>query len=296
MDAQFLSVFVEAAAAGSLAGAARRLGIEPLAASRGLAALERQLGVRLMQRSTRSLSLTPEGEVFLPHAQAVLEAQAAALASVSPRHDGAEGLLRVTTSAAFGRRILVPFAVCFMRQHPALRLDLLMTDRVVDLVREGFDLAIRISRLTDSSLIARHIADSPRLLVAAPRYLAERNAPRRLADLALHDCLCLTGQTHWSFQRAGAAVSQRVAGRFTANSIEGVHQACEGGLGLALLSEWEVQEAVRAGTLIHLPLQDAEAEPLTISALYPSRRLLPGKVRLFVEALRAELAAPARDP
>ena len=291
MDALSLAVFVEAVSVGSLAGAARRLGIEALAASRGLAALERQLGVRLMQRSTRSLSLTPEGEIFLPHAQALLEAEAAALASVSPRAGEAVGLLRVTASAAFGRKVLVPFAARFMPLHPELKLDVLMTDRVVDLVGEGLDLAIRIAPLPDSQLIARQLAASPRLLVAAPGYLAARGAPAVLDDLSAHECLCLSGQTHWSFRRQEVAVAHRVAGRFTASSIEGVLQACLGGMGIALMSEWAVRDELAAGALVPLPLRDAVAEALAISAVYPSRRLVPAKVRLFIEALRGELLA-----
>ncbi len=295
MDALSLTVFVEAVSAGSLAGAARRLGIEALAASRGLAALERQLGVRLMQRSTRSLSLTPEGETFLPHALALLEAEAAAMASVSPHAGEAAGLLRVTASAAFGRKVLVPFAARFMARHPALRIDLLMTDRVVDLVGEGLDLAIRIAPLPDSQLIVRHLAESPRLLVAAPDYLAARGAPAALAELPAHECLCLSGQTHWTFRREDGAVTQRVAGRFTANSIEGLHQACLCGLGIALLSEWAVRDELASGQLVPVTLRDAVAEALAISAIYPSRRLLPAKVRLLVDALREEWLAGQRE-
>ena len=177
-----------------------------------------------------------------------------------------------------------------MQRHPALRLDLMMTDRIVDLVHEGVDLAIRIAQLPDSNLIARHVADSPRMLVAAPSYLAERGTPQTLDDLDGHDCLCLTGQTHWTLRHQGAGVAKRVSGRFAANSIEGLHQACLNGMGIVLLSAWFVREELAAGTLQRVPLADAEVAPVAISALYPSRHLLPAKVRLFVQALGKDLA------
>lgn len=292
MDASALAVFVEAASAGSLAGAARRLRLEPLAASRALAALERQVGVRLMQRSTRSLSLTAEGEQFLPHARALLEAESAALASVNQQPDQATGLLRVTSSAAFGRKLLVPFITRFMRRHPALKVDVLMSDRVVDLIDEGLDLAIRLARLQDSSLIARRLGDSPRVLVASPDYLAGREPPRDIEDLERHDCVLATGQTHWQLRAGDRLVSQRIAGRFTANTVEGIHEACVGGLGIALLSEWEVKDAIADGTMVRVPLAHAAPEPLPIWAVYPTRQLLPAKVRLFVDELQRQLAAP----
>lgn len=285
MDLAGLAVLVEAAQAGSLAGAARRLGISPLMATRRLAALEDAMGVRLMQRTTRSLALTPEGEAMLPFAQAMLENEAAARASVRPSSAGASGLLRLTASAAFGRKVVVPVVAEFLKDNPQVSVDLLLTDTVVDIVGQGIDLAIRIARLKDSALIARRLADNPRGLYATPGYLADRGTPAAVADLAEHECLCLSGTTHWSFAGDGRERRIRVRGRFTANSIEGLRDICLAGLGIAVLSDWDVREEVARGVLVALTLSDGALEPLAVWGVHPSARFVPPKLRLFMDAL-----------
>lgn len=291
MDFLTLSVFVEAAGAGSLAAAARRLRIAPMAATRHLAALEKELGVRLMHRTTRSLALTDEGQTFLPHAQAVLEEHDAALASVRRATSGASGLLRATASSAFGRKVMAPAAVEFMKANPDVRVDLLLTDSVVDIVGEGLDLAVRIAKMSDTSLIARPLAANPRGLFASPEYLKERKPPDTLADLRSHECLAITGTTHWNFSGPDQTAAVKVSGRFTASTIEGVHQACIGGLGIALLSNWMARESLLSGALEEVRLTDAAPEMLTIWAVYPTRRMVPAKVRLFIDALSSALSS-----
>lgn len=294
VDFQGLRVFVEAVSAGSLAGAGRRLRLSSMAATRSLAALEADLGVRLVHRTTRSLALTDDGQAFLAHAQALLEEEAAAYASVRASRDGASGLLRVTASAAFGRKIVAPLVTRFMAANPEVRVDLVLSDAILDVVAEGLDLAIRIARLNDSSLVARRLADSPRVLCAAPAYLAQRGAPALVADLRHHECLAGSGVTHWTFHSGGRETRARIGGRFTSNSIEGLHQACLGGLGIANLSAWEVYEELRAGTLVAVPLSDAVPEPLAVWAVYPTRRMVPQKVRAFIAALDEHLGALPR--
>jgi len=289
MDLADIAVLVEAVQAGSLAAAARRLEIAPMIASRRLAALEDELGVRLIHRTTRALALTAEGEAFMPFAQAMLEDEANGRASVRPSDIGASGLLRLTASAPFGRKFVAPMIPGFMRANPDVRVDLLLTDSVVDIVAQGIDLAIRIAPLRDSTLVARRLADNPRALYAAPEYLAARGTPKRLADLRGHECLAVTGTTHWSFQGEGRVARQRIAGRFTASSVEALHEACLGGLGVAILSAWDVKHEVAVGRLIALPLSDAEPEPLGIWVVYPTARLVPPKVRLFVAAFEVHL-------
>lgn len=291
MDLAELAIFVESVRAGSIAGAARRLGIGAMAASRGLAALEREVGARLVHRTTRSLSPTTAGEAFLPHAQAMLEAQADGLSAVRPNEAGLAGMLRVTASAAFGRKVVAPMIPAFMRAHPALQVELLITDEQVDIVARGIDVAVRIAKLRDNHLVARKLADNPRRLVAAPAYLAERGTPGRIEDLADHACLLPTTMTHWEFVRAGKRVRQRVGGAFTANSIEAIHQACLGGLGIANLSHWDVDPAIRSGALVEVALEAAIPDPLAIWAVYPSAQLVPAKVRAFIDALAATLRA-----
>lgn len=290
MDFQALRILIEASQAGSLAEAGRRLRLSPMAVSRALAALEDELGVRLMHRTTRSLALTEEGSAFLPHAEALLEEEAAAYASVRAGEAEPAGLLRVSASAAFGRKVVAPFAAGFLRAHPKVRLDLLLTDSMVDIVAEGIDLAVRIARLTDSALVGRRLADSPRLLCAAPAYLRARGTPATLKDLRDHDCIASTGVTHWNFLDHGRLVKILVAGRFSSNSVEGIHEACVGGLGIANLSAWEVKEELAAGRLVLVRLEDGVPEPFDIWAVYPTRRMVPPKVRAFVAALHAHLA------
>ncbi|WP_084583400.1 LysR family transcriptional regulator [Sphingomonas azotifigens] len=285
MDLAELAIFVEAVQAGSIAGAARRLGIGAMAASRGLAALEQEVGARLVHRTTRALSPTTAGEAFLPHARAMLEAQANGIAAVRPSGAGLAGMLRITASAAFGRKVVAPMIPGFMRAHPALQVELLMTDEQVDIVARGIDVAVRIAKLRDNHLVARKLADNPRRLVASPAYLAERGMPQRIEDLAEHHCLLPTNHSHWAFVQAGKRIRQRVAGPFTANSIEAIHQACLGGLGIANLSSWDVDPAIRSGALVDIPLEDGISDPLAIWAVYPTAQLVPPKVRAFIDAL-----------
>jgi len=292
MDTEAVAVLVATAGAGSLSGAARRLGLTPMAASRRLAALERDLGVRLIHRTTRALALTPEGEAFLPYARALVEEAAAARAALRAPGGGAAGLLRVSASVSFGRKIIAPLVPGLLRAHPDLRIELSLSDQLVDIVSAGIDLAIRIARLRDNRLIAHRLAPSPRLLCAAPSYLAERGTPRCLADLAGHDCLTLTAAPVWTFFEAREERRVRGNGRFSANTIEGLLAACRAGAGILLVAEWNVRDDLRDGTLQAITLADARQEDLSIWAVYPTTRLVPPKVRVFLAALEAALAAP----
>ncbi|UEM07684.1 LysR family transcriptional regulator (plasmid) [Skermanella rosea] len=289
MDLAAVAVLVEAANAGSLAAAARRLGISPLMATRRLAALEAEVGARLMHRTTRALALTPEGEGLLPFAQAMLENEAAARASVRPAAAGASGLLRLTASAAFGRKVVAPVIAGFLKANPQVSVDLLLTDALVDMVAQGVDLAIRIAPLKDSSLIARRLANNPRHLYATPSYLEEHGTPGAVADLVRHQCLGFSGATHWPLAGGARGNRVRVQARFSANSIEGLREICLAGLGIAILSDWDVREEVARGQIVPLRLTDGEPEPLAIWAVHPSSRFVPPKVRLFTAALAEAL-------
>ena len=284
-----VAVLLEAVQAGSLAAAARRLRITPMLASRRLAELEQEVGARLVHRTTRALSLTVEGEAFLPHAQALLEEEALARAAVHPNPAGVTGMLRVTASVPFGRKVVSPLVPDVLRQHPGLQVDLLLSDSVVDIVAQGIDLAIRIAPLRENTLVARRLADNPRGLYAAPAYAAEHGLPTAPAELARHRCLALTGMSHWSFQSGGRAVRQRIAGPFTSSSVEALHQACLGGLGIAMLSHWDVREDIAQGHLLPIPMDGWAPELLAIWAVYPTARLVPPKVRLFIAALEDRL-------
>lgn len=290
MNTDDVRVFTTAVAAGSLAEAGRRLGLAPMVTSRKLAALEAELGVRLLHRTTRSLALTPEGESFLPFAQALIENEAEGLARLRADTRGAYGLLRVSVSVAFGLKFVAPMIPALLADNPDLRVSLDMTDNMPDLVATGTDLAIRIARLRDSSLIARKLADSPRVLVASPTYLAQRGMPERLEDLSQHDCLPLRGATHWTFLADGEERHVRLHARFTSSNIEACHATSVAGGGIALLAWWNVAEDVRDGRLVPIHIGGAEPEPLAISAVYPTTRMLLPKVRVFIATLEAKLA------
>jgi DNA-binding transcriptional LysR family regulator len=287
-----LAVFVEAVREGSLSGAGRRLNLTPVAASRSLAALEADLGTRLVHRTTRSLSLTSEGEALLPYAEAMLAQAEEGRAAVAPGAAGATGLLRVTASVPFGRKVVTPMLTSFLADHSRVRVELRLSDAVVDIAAQGIDVALRLGELRDNSLIARRLGDNPRALYASPTYLAEHGSPATLADLRRHECLTAPGVTHWAFDRGGRTVRQAVEGRFVADSVEALHQAAIEGLGIVALSKWNVREDVAADRLMELRLEGATVPDQGIWAVLPTRRFMPPKVRLFLDALAAHLSRP----
>ena len=290
MNTEDVAVFTAAVSAGTLAAAARRLGIAPMEASRRLANLETTLGARLLHRTTRSLSLTSDGEAFLPYAQNLLESEQEARAVLRADTGEATGLLRISASVAFGIKFVAPLVPRLLARHPELRLSLDLTDAMPDLVATGTDLAIRIARLRDSGLIAQKLADSPRVLVASRDYLAQHGTPTSTDELVDHICLPLTGRTHWTFIAHGKEKQVRLSTRFYASTAEGCHAACRAGAGIALLAHWNVADELHGGRLVPIELEDAAPESFTIWAVYPSTRLLPQKVRVFIAELRHALA------
>jgi DNA-binding transcriptional LysR family regulator len=285
-----LTVLIEAVQQGSLSAAGRRLGLTPVAASRRLAALEAEIGVRLVHRTTRSLSLTPEGEAFLPHAEAILAHAEDGRAAVAGGEEVAGGLLRVATSVPFGRKVLTPMLAGFLAEHLRLRVELLLSDAVVDIAAQGIDVAIRFGELRDSMLVARRLSDNPRGVYASPAYLAEHAAPTRIAELAQHECLAVPAGRHWTFDRNGRTVRQAVAGRFAADSMEALHEAAVRGLGIVQLSEWNVRDDLARGRLVEIKLADGVVPDQGIWAVLPTRRLVPRKVHFFLDALSAHLS------
>lgn len=291
MDTADVQVFVAAVTAGSLAAAARQLGLTPMIASRRLAALETALNIRLLHRTTRSLALTPEGETFLPFARALVENEAEAMARLRAETRGAAGLLRVSVPISFGLKFIMPFVPKLLEDNPDLRISVDLSDSLPDLVATGTDLAIRIARLRDSSLIARKLADNPRALVASPAYIARRGLPNRVEDLAEHDCLALGSATHWTLMGEGRERHVRLSSRLSCSSIAGCQAASLAGGGIALLSNWYVDEDVAAGRLVKINLVDAVPEEIAIWAVYPTSQLVLPKVRVFLATLRQTLIA-----
>lgn len=295
-----IATFVSVAQRGSLSAAARHEGIAPAMVSRRLDALEARLGVKLLQRTTRRLSLTPEGAAFVEDCQRILSELEAAETAVSARGVEATGHLRVTAPAGFGRKYIAPLAAEFAREHPRLNVSLDLSDRVVDLLAEGFDCAIRFGEQADSSLVRIKLGESLRVVVAAPAYLARHAQPDHPVELAHHVCLTLgdgTGagpppQRGWTFMIDGAPSTIRVAGALACNDGAVLHDWALAGLGLAWRSLWEVGDDILAGRLVSV-LDRYAAAPTPVYCVFPARKHLPPRVRLFVDKLKAAFADDA---
>lgn len=289
MNLQDVSLFLVITETRSLTQAANRLNISPMAVSRRLASLEHELGTRLMQRTTRSVSLTQEGMEFMPYARALLDAEAGARALFSLSTQGAAGLLRITASSGFGRRNILPLVPQLLSDNPALSIDLQLSEDVVDIVGKGIDVAIRIAPLKDSTLIARKISDNPRVICASPAYLHAQGKPRNLDALTQHHCLRLSSVPQWVFERDNDIIRVGVEGRFISDNVEGVREMCIQGLGIAQLTRWDVQKEIREGTLVELALADARPQALSVWAVLPTTRYLPLRVSTFIEKLKSSL-------
>ncbi|GIL04652.1 LysR family transcriptional regulator [Betaproteobacteria bacterium PRO7] len=295
-----IATFVSVAQRGSLSAAARHEGIAPAMVSRRLDALEARLGVKLLQRTTRRLSLTPEGAAFVEDCQRILSELEAAETAVSARGLEATGHLRITAPAGFGRKYIAPLAAEFAREHPRLNVSLDLSDRVVDLLAEGFDCAIRFGEQADSSLVRIKLGESLRVVVAAPVYLRRRGQPGHPAELAHHLCLTLgdgTGagsppQRGWTFTIDGAPSTIRVAAALACNDGAVLHEWALAGLGLAWRSLWEVGDDILAGRLVSV-LDRYAAAPTPVYCVFPARKHLPLRVRLFIEKLKAAFADDA---
>ena len=284
-----MEVFSAIAESGSLSAAARRLGLAPMTVSRRLASLEGELGVRLFHRTTRSVSLTAEGETFLPFATTLLEASEGARVSLKSNAGAASGVLKVTAPTVFGQAVIMPLIPTLLAEHPALRVDLTLSDSIVDIVGLGIDVAVRISTLRDSTLIARPLAPNPRVLCASPLYLERHGIPATMDALLSHRRIALHGMPFWPFMRDGEAVSMRAEGVFSANSVEAVRTASRQGLGIAMLTYWDIRDDLAAGSLCLVELEDVDPEQLFITALLPTRQHVPHRVGVFLQRLEAVL-------
>jgi DNA-binding transcriptional LysR family regulator len=286
-----IGAFVEVARQRSFVRAAEHLHVNVSAVSRGVAALEARLGVRLLQRSTRRVGLTEAGRLHLPRCETLLAELAEAEAAVSERHSAVQGPLRVSGPSGLGLTHLVPLLPEFLRRYPQVALDFDMTNRFVDLIEEGFDLAIRVGTLRDSRLAARRLGPNRRVLVAAPDYLRRRTAPRQPRDLAAHTCLILdlgAQAETWTLVDRSTRHSVQVKGPLRSNHALAVRAACVSGLGIALLPQFAVVDELASGALLRVLPRWASPEH-GIYAVYPSHRLIPAKVRAFVDFLEENL-------
>ncbi len=280
-------VFVRVAEAGSFSAVARETGTTQPAVSRQIAGLEEHLGARLIQRTTRALALTEDGRDLLGHARRVLDSVDEAEGAVGRRHALPGGLVRLATASTFGRMYVMPRIPRLLERYPELALELKMADSISDLVAEGIDLAVRVTAVQDSSLVARKVGSSRRVTVASAACLAAHGEPQHPSDLATLPCIVFTGlatPTDWSFEGADGPVSVRVGGRFRTDSGEGVREAVLAGLGFAVLPTWFFGTELSDGRL-HRVLTGWEPPPTPISAVYPSRRNLAPRTRAVIDFL-----------
>lgn len=289
-----IEAFVGVATRGSLSAAARIEGVTPAIIGRRLDALEARLGVRLLLRTTRKLTLTFEGQAFLEDCQKLLNDLANAEAAVSLGGLQASGYLKISAPAGFGRKHVAPLVGDFMRANPEVRVNLNLSDRLVDLVNENIDCAIRIGELTDSSLVSVRLGEMRRMVVASPAYLVARGVPRTPADLAGHECLSLGQQRGWLFRDPDSGEQQmlKVGGRFECNDGAVLHEWALAGRGLAWRSLWEVGQDLKEGRLTSV-LDAWQAPPMGIYAVFPQRRHLPLRVRLFIDQLKDNYGRPS---
>lgn len=279
-------VFSKAADLGSFSAAARELDLTPSAVSKLITRLEDRLGARLFQRTTRKLSLTAEGHAFHDRCGAILNEIQQAEDAVMALHDRVSGTLRVTTISAFARIQMIKLMPEFMTQYPELRVELELSEREVDLVGEGVDVAIVLSDgLTDESLVARRLAVNKRIICASQAYLDRHGTPGTPEDLLQHNCLTHSSIQHfndWEFTTADGVRSLRVKGNFHTNSASALHEAVKAGLGIARLASYVVQPSLKNGLVVPL-LQEHAVDNSSIQLVYPHRRHLSNKVRVFTD-------------
>jgi DNA-binding transcriptional LysR family regulator len=282
-----MQVFVRVAALGSLSAAARTLGMSQTMATKHIAAIEQRLGVKLLHRTTRRLALTEAGRRYLDAAERIIaEIEEAEAAAATDRVE-ARGTLRINAPVSFGMREIAPLLPEFSRSYPDVAVDLGLNDRVVDLIEEGWDVAVRIGSLADSTLIARKLAPCRTAVCAAPAYLAERGLPRSVTDLKTHNCLGYTlsrtvGSDRWSFGADGA-VTIPVAGNLRANNGDALVAAAVTGQGLIYQPTFLVSSEIRAGRLVAITLDQPTVEFPGVFILHPPDRRPPAKVRAFID-------------
>lgn len=285
-----LLLVVELARAGGMSAAARELDVTPAAVSKRLAQIEARLGVRLFNRSTRRLSLTAEGEVYLESARRILGEIDDLDALIASRQAAPRGLLKVNAPLGFGRSYIAPAIAEFAQQYPEVSLQLQLTDRPADFVREAFDVAVRFGDLPDTSLIARKIAPNRRLVCASPGYLKKHGTPVTPHDLARHQCIVLRQNEAayglWRFTKGRRSETVKVRGNLSSNDGEVTLTWGLAGLGILQRAEWDLARYLRSGRLVQV-LEDYALPQADIYAVFPERHHLSAKVRVFVDFLVA---------
>lgn len=292
MDLNEIVVFARVVDAGSFTAAARQLGMPKSTVSRKVAELEERLGARLLQRTTRKLHLTDVGHTYVQYARRVVGELEEAELAVTRMQEAPRGLLRVSAPLSVGW--LGPIVTSFLRRYPDVEVEMLGTDRVVDLIEEGFDIAVRAGRLADSTLIARPLGVMRSYIVASPAFLAEHGTPASPEDLARTDCVAFGGvrePTIWRLQADGKTTPFKIRARFVVNDFDMVQEAALGGLGVAMLPIFRCIDDLRAGRLVRL-LREWCSPDIPMHAVYPSTRHLSPKVSAFLDHIRDKMTPP----
>lgn len=289
-----MAAFVRVVDAKGFSAAAPALGLTPSAVSKLVTRLETRLGVRLLQRTTRAINLTAEGQIFYGAARRIVGEIEQLEAEISDQRGTPHGPLRVSTSLAFSTHRLAPLIGEFLARYPAVQLELMPTDRVVDLVEEGIDVAIRLGRLPDTSFMARKIGDDIRLVCAAPSYVARHGMPQRPEELTRHECINRERLylNRWAFRIDGQIREIEVGGRITVNEGEAQMRLALQGLGIVRLTRLTVADAIKRGELVSLLEEFSAEEPVPIHAVYPHRRHLAPKVTAFVDFIIEKFTPP----
>ncbi|MGF1524926.1 MAG: LysR substrate-binding domain-containing protein [Leptolyngbyaceae cyanobacterium] len=282
MDILSLRLFLRIADLSSVSAAAYDLSLSPASASARLVKLEDTVGFRLFNRTTRAVSLTTDGEAFLPYAQQTVETLEAGLSTVRGQQAEPQGLLRMTMPGSFGRIYIMPILAAFQARYPLVSLDLRLSDEVLDVVEGAYDLIIRNASLVDSSLIVRKLATDQRLLVASPAYLKRYGVPSKPGDLAEHRCVILAENNRWKF-KDGQTLS--VARSISVNDGEAMRIMIEHGMGIGMKSVWNASKSLKSGLLVEVLPEFPLITESSIWMLYPSRRIVPPKVNAMVDFL-----------
>jgi len=290
-DLTDMEIFARVVTAGTMSAAGRELSLSPAVISKRIRRLEERLGARLLQRTTRQIALTEDGQGYYERVVGILASIEEAEAFVARRNAEPRGRLKLAAPTSFGRLHIAPHLGRFSERFPEVTLNLMLSDHFVDIVGDGFDLAIRIAVLENSTLIARRLAPNHRVICASPAYLERCGTPESLAALADHSCLFATHQDVWQLEGPDGPTSMRATGPLQTNSSEVVREAVIAGLGIALRSTWDVGPALQNGELRIVLPQYRESSRLAVYAVYPSRHFLPARVRVFIDFL-ADLYGP----
>lgn len=285
MNIDHLKLFTRVASLGNISQAGKELSLSPAVSSAHINKLEDDLGTRLIHRTTRKVSLTEEGEAFLPHAIGILESIEGAKASIGVGNISPQGKLRITAPASFGRMHIIPALDEFLLKYPGLNIDMHLSDSIVDLVEGGYDVAIRDASMNDSSMIARKLAPDKRILCASPKYILEYGEPKKPEDLEKHHCVNLVGLENWTFETPKGDKVIKTNNRFRTDNGEAARDAAVQGLGVTLTSTWCSYEHLRSGKLVQVLKKYPLVSNVDLWAVYPSSRLLAPKVRVFIDYL-----------